>query len=79
MADMFSFFLECAGSMFNFLASAELFSGLSILQFIVAFFVLFLIVDNFIIKAGKGSSSGGSRRKSSSASPKSKQGAGDSK
>lgn len=78
MADMFSFFLECAGSMFSFLASAELFSGLSILQFLVAFFVLFLIVDNFIIKAGKGSS-GGSRHKTSSASTKSKQGSGDSK
>ena len=79
MADMFSFFLEVASGFFTFLGSAQLFQGLSILQFLVAFFVLFLIVDNFIIKAGKGSSSGGSRHKTSSASPKSKQGAGDSK
>ena len=56
MNDCMYFFFSILTSLFNFLGSAEIFSGgLTILDFIVCFVILLIIVDNFIIKPAKGS------------------------
>ena len=67
MADMFNFFLEVGASMFSFMASANVIGQMSILDMVIAFFVLYLIVDNFIIKPSRSSSVKGKGSKPSKA------------
>lgn len=58
MADMFTFFLEVGSTLFAVLGQLNIFTNLSILDFIIALFVLYLIVDNFIIKPSRSAGSG---------------------
>lgn len=48
--DCLNFLIAWFGGLFNFMDSFLLFTGVSLLGLIVAFFILYLVVDNFLPK-----------------------------
>lgn len=51
MYTLFNFFLTKLGSLFSFLGSVYIVSGVSILHFLAALFILMLVIHNVLLRA----------------------------